>query len=399
MAGGRLYRTGDLARFSKDGMIEFLGRIDDQVKIRGFRIEFGEIEARLMEHPKVQAAAAAVAGENKQLIAYFVPDPRMQPRPEELSLWLSECLPPYLFPTVFIQFASLPLTANGKLDRKRLPAPDGANNGLPFACPRNAAEEILVGIWEEVLGQTPISINANFFEMGGHSLLATQVVSRIRKTFQVDFSVRALFEAQTPTELAQRVRACEIAGQAQRPLLDVNLPVRPRSTPTPLSFTQQRLWFLDRLEPESPLYNMPLGLRLAGRLDVLALEKALNDVIRRHEVLRTCFPLVDGHPVQSIAPNLTIDLPVIRLRDIVAQDPAELRRLASVEAGKPFDLGAGPLIRGCIYQMRRPDEDGRGSMCCFSSCTTASPTDGPWAYLFENLRNGTRILHLPKAAP
>ena len=366
-SGPRLYRTGDLARWLPDGNLEFLGRNDDQVKIRGFRVELGEIEAALRQHPVVLEAAAVVqesADGQKRLIAYVVPadnytgDGEIGFSAADLRAYLQEKLPPYMTPAIFVKLASLPLTATGKIDRKALPAPEGdaAENGAGYVAPRTAAEELLVGIWAGLLGVKRIGIHDSFFDLGGHSLLATRVVSRVRELFGVDIPLRALFDAPTVAGLAPQIEAARTAGAlaAAPPLQRIT-----RNDALALSFAQQRLWFLDQLEPGNLFYNIPTAIRLSGPLDVDALRNALNTVIRRHEVLRTTFVAHDGVPRQVIASELTIALPVERLdgADGVPEPEREAAalRLVAAEVRRPFDLATGPLLRGRLIRLAETD--------------------------------------------
>src|SRR6185436_20395007 len=284
MPGGRLYRTGDWVRWTAAGELEFLGRLDHQVKIRGFRIELGEIEAALAALPGVREAivvARAAAGD-RRLVAYLVGDAS----PGELRRLLGERLPDYMVPAAFVTLATLPLTPNGKVDREALPAPEWQGLEESHLAPRTPVEEILAGIWADLLGLERVGANDHFFDLGGHSLLATQVMSRLRRAFDVEMPVRELFEAPTLAELAARVEAARRAGTGQ---LTPPLVPMPREGPLPLSFAQQRLWFIDQLEPASSLYNVPVALRVDGPLDSPVLALCLGEIVRRHEVLRTVF--------------------------------------------------------------------------------------------------------------
>jgi amino acid adenylation domain-containing protein/non-ribosomal peptide synthase protein (TIGR01720 family) len=361
--GERLYWTGDLGRYLLDGNIEFLGRQDFQVKVQGYRIELGEIEAALIQHPTVRAAVATAVGEprgNKRLVAYIVPNDGHTPPTDELRSFLRNKLPEYMVPSAFVFVEALPLTPNGKVDRQALPASDEARPELAqtYAAPRTPVEELLAGIWTEVLGlervggQPAVGAHDNFFELGGHSLLATQVVSRVRQILQVELPLRMLFENPTVAGLADnlRIRRAE-QGEYILPLSPVS-----RQEELPLSFAQQRLWFLDQLEPGSALYNVPTGVRLSGTPNVAALEQSLNKVVQRHEALRTTFAAVDGRPVQVIAPSLVLALPVTDLRDKPESErEAEARRLAWEEARQPFDLAQGPLVRTQLIQLDDTD--------------------------------------------
>ena len=326
--GSRIYRTGDLARWMPDHTLEYLGRADQQVKIRGFRIELGEIEAALRDHPfvaQVAVIAREEAGTGKQLVAYIVPAAVTHHDLHEVRRYLRERLPDYMMPIAFVELERLPLTPNGKLDRKALPAPDfhqGTRRG-----PRSPQEEILCSVFAQVLGRDRVSIDDNFFELGGHSLLATRVTSQIRSLLGVEVAVRVLFEASTVAELAERMQGADKARIA--------LARRQRSDALPLSYAQQRLWFLYRMEGPSPTYNIPLALRLEGEINVSALEQAFADVIARHETLRTIFPEQRGEPYQQIISAVQAH-PVFVTEDIAEADlPGRL--LAAINTGIELD--------------------------------------------------------------
>jgi amino acid adenylation domain-containing protein/non-ribosomal peptide synthase protein (TIGR01720 family) len=372
--GKRLYRTGDLVRWNEAGELEYLGRNDQQVKVRGFRIELGEIETVLRRRAGVREAVA-VLREGK-LLAYVVGEETVS----ELQHYLKDKLPKYMVPQLIV-LEQLPLTASGKVDRQALPAPEqaGAEAEADYVAPRIAEEELLAGIWAEVLGVERISVHDNFFERGGHSLLGTQVISRIRAVFQVDLPLRALFDTATLAELAQLIvteRRREAVGTGPA------IVRRSRETAPVLSYAQQRLWFLDQLEPQSTIYNVPASLLLTGELDRAALAQSLNEIARRHEVLRTSFPSGRGQPVQHIAPAAPIDLKFIDLEALTKQDrevlegryystdqkvkqeftfskflnyghceDASARQLASEEAARPFDLAHGPVWRVALLRL------------------------------------------------
>ncbi|HLN64329.1 MAG TPA: amino acid adenylation domain-containing protein, partial [Symbiobacteriaceae bacterium] len=308
---GRLYRTGDLVRWLPDGAIDYLGRLDHQVKIRGFRIELSEIEAALGAHPGVGGVAVLAREDGaagKRLVAYVTPRPQAgAPSPAELRSYLKERLPDYMVPNLFVTLEALPLNPNGKVDRKALPAPDQqAEEGL--VAPRTPLEEALTRIFAEVLAVGRVSIHDHFFnDLGGHSLLATRAVSRIREALQVELPLRTLFERPTVAELAE-VLASQAGALAAPPIRPVD-----RSQALPLSFAQQRLWFLDEWLPGSPLYNVPLAYRLSGALDLPALQRSLDLLAARHEALRTTFAKGEGRPVQVVAPAAPVVLPVTDL--------------------------------------------------------------------------------------
>jgi amino acid adenylation domain-containing protein len=351
--GGRLYRTGDLARHLPEGDLEFLGRRDDQVKVRGYRIELGEIEAALLGHPAV-AEAAVLAREDepgdRRLVAYVVGRGGEAPEPGELLRHLRQRLPDYMLPAAFVALPALPWTANGKVDRRALPAPErGSAAAGGHVPPRNPAEEVLAGIWAEVLGREGIGIHDDFFNLGGHSLLASQVVARVREAFAVELPLRALFEARTLAGLAARLAPGDLATAAAPPLVPV-----PRDGDLPLSFPQQRLWFLDQWEPGNASYNVPAAVRLQGDLDAAALGRALTEIVRRHEVLRTTFEAVEGQPRQVIQEKMALPLPHVDLSALPALSEgireATLERLAREEAWTPFDLARGPHLRARLFR-------------------------------------------------
>ncbi|WP_328836930.1 non-ribosomal peptide synthetase [Streptomyces europaeiscabiei] len=348
--GERMYRTGDLARWRADGTLEFVGRADDQVKIRGFRIEVGEVEAVLARHPGI-ARAVAVAREDlpggKRLIGYVVPAPGQSPEqiaqlPGLLRRHAAGPLPDYMVPAAVVVLDRLPLTANGKLDRKALPVPDYAVASTHRA-PTTVREEMLCAAFAEVLGLPSVGVDDHFFELGGHSLLATRLVARVRALLGMEITIRALFEAPTVAALAGAL----VEAGPSRPALVAE--VRPESLP--LSFAQQRLWIIGQLAGPSAAYNMPLVLRLSGALDRQALAAALDDVVGRHESLRTVFPVIDGEPVQQIVPADAVTLPLAwtdtddeRVTDLVIQ-----------AAGHVFDLAGEIPLRAQVFSTG-PDE-------------------------------------------
>ncbi|HKH48755.1 MAG TPA: amino acid adenylation domain-containing protein, partial [Thermoanaerobaculia bacterium] len=349
--GGRLYRTGDLARHLPGGRMEVLGRIDHQVKIRGFRIELGEIEAVLTALPGVREAV--VVAREGQLVAYVVGDAAA----EELRRSLHERLPEYMVPSALVTLLALPLTPNGKVDRKALPAPEWQRAEGGYLAPRTPVEEVLAGIWAEVLGLERVGVTDHFFELGGHSLLATRVMSRLRSALGVEVPLRDLFAAPRLAGFAARVEAARIkedrTGTAAPapPLVAV-----PREGALPLSFAQQRLWFIDQLEPGSPLYNMPGALRAEGPLDGVVLALCLGEIVRRHETLRTVFAAPEGTPVQVIQPAQPFPLPVVDLSGLPAgAREALVLRLIREEAARPFDLTREPLLRGLLVRLAQCD--------------------------------------------
>ncbi|MEU0032370.1 amino acid adenylation domain-containing protein, partial [Streptomyces sp. NPDC006335] len=353
--GSRMYRTGDRVRWNAWGRMEFLGRADDQVKIRGVRIEPGEIEAALAAHPGVQVAVVTPFGESARarLVAYVVPaDPSEGiPSSGELRGHLRESLPEFMIPSVFIELAALPLTSSSKIDRAALPVPDAHRPDLEgtFVAPATPAEESLAGIWAELLGVDRVGTEDNFFELGGHSLLATQVISRIRDTFGTEVPLSALFDRPTVGELARVVeRSVQIVTTAP-------ITRAPRDQALPLSFAQQRLWFLDQLEPGSAEYNVPVRTRWRGPLHAGALHAALGAIVARHEVLRTRLVAgPDGAVRQVIDPPGPFVLPVADVSG--APDPETAARdLAEASSAAPFDLAAGPLVRAVLIRLGTTD--------------------------------------------
>ncbi|MEW5928796.1 MAG: amino acid adenylation domain-containing protein, partial [Gemmatimonadota bacterium] len=361
-AGARLYRTGDRVRRRQDGKLEYLGRTDQQVKVRGFRIEPGEIEAALREEPRVRQAVAVVrdAGTpgDRRLVAYVVAGEGEPVAAAELRGRLRERLPEHMVPGVLVFLDRLPLTANGKIDRRALPAPEHGS-AEAYAAPRTPTEETLAGIWAEVLGAGRVGVEDGFFELGGHSLLAMRVLSRVRQAFGTELPLRAVFEAPTVAALAARIEALQGAGGPA--VLPIERVQRDGAV-LPLSFAQQRLWVLDQLDPGSPVYNMSSALRLRGALDVAALRAAMDALVLRHESLRTTFAERGGEPVQVVHPPAPVPVPTLDLRALaVAAREAEARRLAGEEALRPFDLARGPLLRALLLRLDESDH-----VACFT---------------------------------
>jgi amino acid adenylation domain-containing protein len=359
----RLYRTGDLARYLPDGNIEFLGRIDSQVKIRGFRIELGEIEAVLSQHPNVKQAAVIVrenAAGDKELVAYVVLRQEQTPTISDLRSVLKKQLPDYMVPSAFVRLESLPLTPNGKVDRRALPAPDisAREREDNFVPPTPPTEAKLAAIWAEVLGLQQASINDNFFALGGHSLLATSVISRIRDAFSIELPLRHLFEAPTIASLGKVIETARSAeSQEQSSSREafnalVPLALGARDTHIPLSYEQEYIWYLQQLNPDSTAYNSRISLGFTGTLSLEALEKSINEIIRRHEILRTVFSVKEGQPVQFIAPELTLSLKVVDLQDLPpAEREASAQKFALQELKCHFDLEAVPLIKTTLLRL------------------------------------------------
>jgi amino acid adenylation domain-containing protein len=351
-ASARLYKTGDIARYLPDGNIEFLGRIDHQVKIRGFRIELGEIETVLSSHPQIQQAVVISTAEpasNNRLVAYVVSkDEHLHT--QHLREFLHQQLPAYMVPSAFMMLDTLPLTPNGKVDRKALPAPDGEiKREQEYVAPQTPNQDIIAQIFATVLGIKEVGIHDNFFDLGGHSLLATQLGSRLKQSFAIDIPLRAIFESPSVAQLDQTISQIRTQGQG------VSLPaitrIAPNRTSIPLSFAQERLWFINQLEGAAATYNMPAALRLIGTLDLPAFRQAIAEISRRHETLRTSFSTNNGIPTQLIH-AAAIEFEVIDLQHLADSD----RKLILTEhiqqsALTPFNLEIAPLIRSSLLQL------------------------------------------------
>ncbi len=351
--GDRIYRTGDLGRYLPDGGAEFAGRVDFQVKLRGFRIELGEVEAALACIPGVRECVAVVREDvpgGRRLVAYLVAAAGVLADLRGLRAFLGARLPDYMVPGAFVALAALPLTRTGKVDRKALPVPAEELHGADAAAGRSPVEELLAGIWADLLRITEIPATAGFFELGGHSLLATRMVARLRKALGIEVPVRAVFEEPVLGAFAALVERMQRSGSAAGPPRPALVPVS-REQPLPLSFAQQRLWFLDQLEPGSFAYNLAGAVRLVGPLDVAALGRVLSEIVRRHEALRTLFTEVGGRPRQSIVAPTAVRLPIFDLMALPADlGEVEVRRQASVEARRPYDLAVGPLLRAALVR-------------------------------------------------
>jgi amino acid adenylation domain-containing protein len=345
--GERLYKTGDQVRRRADGQLEFLGRLDQQIKLRGFRIELAEIESRLREHPAVGEAVVLLRHDKPtppRLTAYIVPVAGRSASSEELRAHLAKLLPEYMLPAVWVQLDALPISPHGKIDRQALPPPiDESTTTNNDSGPQTQTERELAQLWSETLNMPQVGRRDNFFQLGGHSLIVLKLVARVRERWNVDLPLRRLFHDPTLAGVA----ACidELTG-SDRTTPHKVIPCADRTGELPLSFGQQRLWFLEQLEPGAAYFHMPLAVRLRGALDRDALAESLRDLILRHEILRTTFPTRDGRPYQSIQTSMPIDVPLI---DLTASAPdhreSEMRREAEAEARRPFDLTQGPLIR------------------------------------------------------
>jgi nonribosomal peptide synthetase DhbF len=352
---GRLYRTGDLARLLPSGDLEYLGRADDQVKIRGHRIELGEVLAAITAHPAVREAIVLAREDSpgeKRLVAYVIPRSEGPP-PGELRHFVAQRLPDYMVPAVFISLSSFPLAPSGKVDRRALPPPGRARPALStdYVPPSTPDEHVLSAVWAEILGLDPIGIDDDFFELGGDSLLAVRITVRAREALGRTVALQSLFESPTVKALSAR-----LGSAASAPVLP--LLAGPRPAAIPLSFAQQRLWFLHQLAPTASAYNLPCTLRLTGPLDVAALEQSLDEIIRRHEALRTTFAASDEGPIQLVGPAYPVRLTRVDLSSpshSAREREAELEARCASEFSRPFDLTRGPLLRAVL--IRRGAED------------------------------------------
>jgi amino acid adenylation domain-containing protein len=349
-ADARMYRTGDWALWLPDGRINLLGRKDEQVKIRGHRVELGEIESVLSQHPAVLQSAVLVRksdGHEARLVAYVVPNPGQTAATAELRSHLKKKLPDYMVPAQFVPLPELPLNSSGKVDRQALPDVEaGAGEGR---APRTPEEEVLCQIFAEVLGLERFGIDDNFFDSGGHSLMATRLASRVRSMLGVELPLRTLFESPTVAGLRPYLRQAE---KARAPLVAESRPER-----LPMSYAQQRLWFLDQFQGKSTEYNVPEALRLRGELDYSALERALSAIVQRHEILRTRFAEAeDGQPVQIIDPESRVFL---KIEDLSRLDEGPRQRQITAakknEQEQPFDLARGPLLRMKLFKLEEHD--------------------------------------------
>ena len=359
----RLYKTGDRVRQRPDGQLEILGRVDHQIKVRGIRVEPAEVEAVLREHPLVQETAVVLrpltAEETTQhLVAFVAAAGRdLGPELDGLSEFLRARLPAAMVPAPLVPLDSLPLTPSGKLDRRALTQhvlPESSTSTLPRGASDDPRKEILVALWSRLLGRPQAGPDDHFFELGGHSLLATRLISRVRQIFRVELPLETIFDHPTPAAFADALARHEPAGRRSSSLLCRRL--RPRRPP--LSFAQQRLWFLHQMAPQSAAYHMPEAFLLRGPLDIPALEAGLQHIVVRHEVLRTTFPVYDGQPYQHVASptSLAPPLPEIDLSGLPGTvRNAEVKQLIHREARRPFDLVTGPLHR--CSRVRLGDEE------------------------------------------
>ncbi|MEH1770525.1 MAG: amino acid adenylation domain-containing protein [Nostoc sp.] len=366
-SGVHLYKTGDLARYLSDGNIEFLGRIDHQVKIRGFRIELGEIEAALSEYPTLKEVIVIAREDipgDKRLVAYLVANSKQIPTHRELRRFLQEKLPEYMLPAAFVFLETLPLNPNGKINRHVLPAPDisSSSQSTNFVPPRNSTEEVLADIWVKVLHLKQVGIYDNFFELGGHSLLATQVISRVRQAFSVQIPLHILFENPTIASLAEKISAQTQTDHSPNQII----PQRTNQNSAPLSFAQQRVWFLEQLEPSNAAYIITKAVRLTGELNFGVLQKSLNAIVTHHEALRTNFiSSSDGSPIQVISPSRPVELTVIKLRagennfNQGSKIATQTLSLSCTEAinnvSTAFNLESDLMLRATLFQVNEQE--------------------------------------------
>ncbi|MEH2238954.1 amino acid adenylation domain-containing protein [Nostoc sp.] len=351
----RLYKTGDLGRYLPDGNIEFLGREDFQVKINGYRIELGEIEAVLQQHPTIKEVVVNVFGEsgkNQQLIAYIVLDQTKSPvnLHSTLQNFLQQKLPDYMVPSIYIPLDALPLTSNGKVDRRSLPVPENLRPQIhPVeAMPRTEVERLIADLWQNLLGVGQVSIYDNFFELGGNSLTAMQLAARIRNKFSVDLPLVEVFTSRTLKDLSETLEANLVSKPSEK--ADV-ISVRSQSNFLPLSFAQQRLWFLEQLQPGNVIYNFSTAVHLTGSLNVIALEQSVNEIIKRHEILRTTFSKLNGQTVQEIHDKYDLKLAIVDLTTIQNSASEIVQNLILEEQQRPFDLSNGPLLRASLLKL------------------------------------------------
>src|SRR5581483_11397467 len=349
--GQRLYRTGDRARYRADGQLEFLGRQDYQVKLRGLRIELGEIEAVLCQHPAVQKAVVVVQEEqpgDKRLVGYVVAQPGTEVTTAALYTYLSERLPAYMLPAPIVLLEALPLNVHGKLDRQSLLRPQRTplDQSRGQREPRTATEQQVLQIWQEVLHRADISVGDNFFQLGGHSLLAIQVISRVREAFAQAVPLRLLFETPILEHFAAALEREQVGPQTSA------IPLAAREGDLPLSYAQERMWFLHQLDGcESSAYTISSALRMRWPVNLAQLEWCFNQIIQRHEALRTSFVVIDGYPKQRIATHRPLRLQLIDLSGLAEPVRSTLvKQLALAEAQVPFDLEGDVLLRAKVLR-------------------------------------------------
>jgi amino acid adenylation domain-containing protein len=349
-SGERLYRTGDLVRYQENGNLEFLGRLDSQVKIQGHQIEPGEIEAAVLDYPGVTQAAVITREDkpgNVRLVGYVASSERLDV--DRLRSHLQQCVPEYMVPAALLQLDTLPLTLNDKVDRKALIELESKKAMEAGSLALTPTEELIAGVWSSLLGKPTIRRDDNFFDLGGHSLTSIQMLARLEQVFHREIELRAMFEFPVLKDFSAYVD--QLTGPAQLATLRPIVPTS-RDGDLPLSFAQQRLWFLAQMEGASAAYHIPFGLHLKGDLNRTALRRALDRIVVRHEVLRTTFALHDGEPVQEIGAVAESSFRLIE-HDLRGHNDveAELAALRELEAEASFDLEAGPLIRGRLIRL------------------------------------------------
>src|SRR5436190_4107900 len=382
-----MYKTGDLVKYRPDGNIEYLGRIDHQVKIRGFRIELGEIESVLAAHPGLRENVVVVRQDRpdeKQLVAYCVAAASPAPIASELRQHLLRKLPDYMVPSVFVLLPALPRLPNGKIDRKALPVPDIQGEGKSFTAPVSAVQRALAETWKGLLRVSQVGLYDNFFELGGHSLLAMQLIARVRNALKVEVNLQQFFAAPTLIEMSQAVESAQGRGrnassavpalhesasarkkdllpQAASPFLasaltGVEIDRALISRVFPVSFAQQRLWFLEQLEPNTAVYNLAYAFRLRGSINLQAVRLSLQSILDRHEPLRSILGIVGADPVQVILGSCPLDVPLVDLSGLPPIDrKAETQKLAEAEARRPFNLARDLMLRAKV--LRLDDEE------------------------------------------
>lgn len=355
----RLYKTGDLGRYLPDGNIEFLGREDFQVKINGYRIELGEIEAVLQQHPTIKEVvvnAFGESGKNQQLIAYIVLDQTKTPvnLHSTLQNFLQQKLPDYMVPSIYIPLDVLPLTSNGKVDRCSLPIPENLCPQIHRveAIPTTEVERFIANLWQDLLGVGQVSIYDNFFELGGNSLTATQLATRIRNKFGVDLPLMKVFTSPTLKDLSETLEGNIVSKPSEKARV---ISGRSQSNFLPLSFAQQRLWFLEQLQPGIAIYNLSAAVQLTGSLNVIALEQSVNEIIKRHEILRTTFSKLNGQTVQEIHDKYDLKLALVDLTTIQNSASEIVQNLILEEQQTPFDLSNGPLLRANLLKLAKTE--------------------------------------------
>lgn len=354
-SGERLYKTGDVGRYLPDGNIEFMGRIDNQVKVRGYRIELEEIEYNLNTHLNIRGCTVVIheaEDQVQQLVAYVVGNDNLEPA--EIHQFLENKLPEYMIPDLIVFLDELPTHSNGKIDKNSLPDPLSllkTNN--EYEKPSNNTEELIFNVWAKVLRNDSIGVNDDFFELGGHSLIATQVITRLNEIFNIDIPLRGIFENTSIRELANYIdKLLSSSSKKAEP----EFKILDRDSELPLSFAQQRLWFLNELEPNNPLYNMVAGFRMKGNLNIEILKKSLQEIVNRHETLRTTFYSINDIPKQKVHSYLNLEMPVVTLEEYSEESREEVvLEIAKIEANTPFNLSEGPLIRSKLISINKND--------------------------------------------